>query len=53
MWRLEVRTRQGLLLGSRKVCIGNATLPALKTRAINEGGLPDEKLVVETLVVKW
>ena len=35
------------------MCIGNATLPALKTSAINVGGLPDEKSVVETQMVKW
>ena len=37
---------------SLKVCIGNATLPALKTSATNEGVLPDEKSVAITQMVK-
>ena len=35
-----------------QVCIGNASLPALKTWAINEGVLPDEKFVAITQMVK-
>ena len=34
------------------MCIGNATLPALKTSANNEGVLGDEKPAAITQVVK-